>query len=193
MKGTVQDIFSLNAGFLQTKDLERRAQWYQLKKMMDKGEAVKLSSGIYKLNDIRIPQKAEIAILYPSAVLCMFSAWHYHKLSSANPWAFHVAVEYKDKVSKLYYPPVILYYWRNQPLYLGITEVEEDGYKIRMYDLEKSVCDAIRFRNKAGFDTVSDILKNYLKRPDKDLDKLTRYAQALRIEKFVKETVTLML
>ena len=193
MKGTVQDIFSLNAGFLQTKDLVRRAQWYQLKKMIDKGEAVKLSSGIYKLNNIRIPQKAEIAILYPSAVLCMFTAWHYYNLSSANPWAFHAAVEYKNKVSKPDYPPVNFYYWRNQPFHLGITEIEEDGYKIRMYDLEKSVCDAIRFRNKAGFDTLSEILKNYLKRPDKDLDKLTRYAQELRIEKFVSETITIML
>jgi len=76
-------------------------------------------------------------------------------------------------------PPVIFYYWRSQPLNLGITEIEEEGYKIRIYDLEKSVCDAIRFRNKVGIDTVSEILKNYLKRQDKDLDKMIRYAKIL--------------
>ena len=62
---------------------------------------------------------------------------------------------------------------------MGITEIEEEGYKIRIYDLEKSVCDAIRFRNKVGIDTVSEILKNYLKRQDKDLDKMIRYAKIL--------------
>jgi len=68
-----------------------------------------------------------------------------------------------------------------------------EGYKVRVYDLEKSVCDAIRFRNKIGIDTVSEILKKYLKRRDKDLDKLTMYARTLRIEKFVRETITIML
>ena len=193
MEATLQDIFKLNGGFLQAKDLERRMQWYRLKKMLDNGEVIKLSSGIYKLNDIQIPQIAEIAILYPSVVFCLFTAWNYHRLSTANPWAFHVAVEYKNKVTKPDYPPVIFYYWRNQPFNLGITEVEEEGYKIRIYDLEKSVCDAIRFRNKVGIDTVSEILKNYLKRPDRDLDRLIKYAKTLRIEKFVRETITIML
>ena len=183
----------MNRGFLQAKDLECRSQWYQLKKILQNDEAIKLSSGVYKLNDIRIPEKAEIAILYPAAIFCMFTAWNYHKLSTANPWAFHVAVEYKSKVKKTDYPPVIFYYWRNYSFNLGITEVEEEGYKIRIFDLEKSVCDAIRFRNKVGIDTVSEILKNYLKRPDKDLDKLIKYAKILRIEKFVRETITMML
>jgi len=193
MRLVIQDIFKSNGGFLQTKDLERRAQWYQLNKMLQNSEAIKLSSGIYKLNDIRIPEKAEIAILYPTAVFCMFTAWNYHKLSTVNPWAFHITVEYKSKVKKSDYPPVIFYYWRNHSFDLGITEVEEEGYKIRIYDLEKSVCDAIRFRNKVGIDTVSEILKNYLKRQDKDLDKLIKYAKILRIEKFVRETITMML
>jgi len=193
MKPAVQDIFKLNGGFLQTKNLESRSQWYQLKKILQNGEAIKLSSGIYKLNDIRIPEKAEIAFLYPAAVFCMFTAWNYHRLSTINPWAFHVTVEHKSKVKKSDYPPIIFYYWRNHSSHLGIMEVEEEGYKIRIYDLEKSVCDAIRFRNKVGIDTVSEILKNYLKRPDKDLNKLIKYAKILRIEKFVRETITIML
>ena len=193
MEITLQDRFKLNGGFLRTKDLERRAQWYQLERMVGKGEAIKLSAGIYKLNDIRIPQKADISMLYPSAVFCMFTAWNFHGLSTANPWAFHLAVEHKNKFSKPDYPPISFYYWRNQSLNMGITEVEEEGYKIRMYDLEKSVCDAIRFRKKVGVDTVSEILTKYLKRPDKDLDKLLRYARTLRIEKFVRETITIML
>jgi len=189
----VQDIFKSNGGFLQAKDLERRSQWYQLKKMVENDEVIKISSGVYRLNNIQIPQQAEIPILYPTAVFCMFTAWNYYNLSTFNPWAFHIAVEHKNKVSKPDYPPVIFYYWRNQPYNLGVTEVEVEGYKVRVYDLEKSVCDAIRFRNKIGIDTVSEILKKYLKRRDKDLDKLTMYARTLRIEKFVRETITIML
>jgi len=189
----LQELFKTNGGFLLTKDLHRRAQWYQLKRMLLDGKAIKLSAGVYKLNDLRIPQKAEIAKMYPMAVFCMFTAWNYHKLSTANPWAFHVAIAHKDKVAKPDYPPVLFYYWRNYSFNLGLIEAEEEGYKFRIYDLEKSVCDAIRFRNKIGIDTASEIIKNYLKRPDKDFEKLIRYAKALRIEKFIRETITIML
>jgi len=189
MKLAVLDLFKLNGGFLKTKDLERRAQWYQLKKLLQNNEVTKLSSGVYKLNDIQISQNAEIAILYPSAVFCMFTAWNYHKLSTANPWAFHLAVNYKEKVKKIDYPPVIFYYWRNQPCNLGVIEIEEEGHKIRIYDLEKSVCDAIRFRNKVGIDTTIEVLKNYVKRKDKNLNILSKYSKQLRIEKIMQTMI----
>ncbi len=189
MKLAVLDLFKVNGGFLKTKDLERRAQWYQLKKLLQNNEVTKLSSGVYKLNDIQISQNAEIAILYPSAVFCMFTAWNYHKLSTANPWAFHLAVNYKEKVKKIDYPPVIFYYWRNKPCNLGVIEIEEEGHKIRIYDLEKSVCDAIRFRNKVGIDTTIEVLKNYVKRKDKNLNILSKYSKQLRIEKIMQTMI----
>ena len=79
------------------------------------------------------------------------------------------------------YPPVALYYWSQSVFELGISEREIEGYKVRIYDLEKSVCDAVKFRNKIGVDISSEILKNYLVRSDRNLTRLNEYAKKMRV------------
>jgi predicted transcriptional regulator of viral defense system len=79
------------------------------------------------------------------------------------------------------YPPVSLYYWSQSALEIGVTQREIDGYKVKIYDLEKSVCDAVKFRKKVGIDISSEILKNYLKRSDKNLTRLNEYAKRMRV------------
>lgn len=40
-----------------------------------------------------------------------------------------------------------------------------DGFHVRVYDMERCVCDAVKFRNKVGIDVCSEIIKNYLNFP----------------------------
>lgn len=76
---------------------------------------------------------------------------------------------------------------------LGIEETEIDGFKVKVYDLEKSVCDAIKYRNKIGLDVSSEILKNYLARKDRDITRLYEYAYQLRVGKRIDELIKFML
>jgi hypothetical protein len=36
----------------------------------------------------------------------------------------------------------MLYYWSQSALEIGVTKQEIDGYNVRIYELEESVCDA---------------------------------------------------
>ena len=63
----------------------------------------------------------------------------------------------------------------------GIMQAEVGGFSVQIYNIEKSVCDAIRYRNKIGVDVSSEVVRNYLSRTDRNLSKLMRYAQELRI------------
>lgn len=56
-----------------------------------------------------------------------------------------------------------------------------DGFNIRVYDVERSVCDAVKFRNKVGMDVCSEIINNYLERPNRNLSRLMDYARKLRV------------
>ena len=62
-----------------------------------------------------------------------------------------------------------------------------DGFNIRLYDVERCVCDAIKFRNKVGMDICSEIINNYLERPDRNLSKLMDYARRLRVGKILEQ------
>ena len=59
--------------------------------------------------------------------------------------------------------------------------MEIDGFSIRVYDVERCVCDAVKFRNKVGMDVCSDIISNYLQRSNRNLGKLVDYARMLRV------------
>ena len=62
-----------------------------------------------------------------------------------------------------------------------------DGFNIRLYDVERCVCDAVKFRNKVGMDICSEIINNYLEHPDRNLSKLMDYARRLRVEKILEQ------
>ena len=188
------ETFNTNFGFLKSKEIVGRTQWRTLNKMLNDNSVSKVKRGLYRLNeDIKYDQHVEVAKMIPNGVFCMFTAWRHYNLSVYNPYEFYVAIRKKQKIVLPTYPPIKLFYWIDKFYLLGITEIIIENQIVNIYNLEKSVCDAVRFRNKIGADMMSEILKNYLKRQDKDLNKLAQYANQLRIEKVMREIVTVML
>jgi len=190
MNFDIKDIFTSNHGFLQTKCFTLRNQWHQLNRLIDSGEVVKLKRGLYCLQQHSITsQNREVAQIVPSGVFCLFSAWQHYNLSTNNPYEYHIAICRKDKVILPQYPPIKIYSWSEKFYSLGIIETEH----IKIYDLEKSVCDAVRFRNKVGLDIAIEVVKNYVRRKDRDFNKLNNYARLLRIEKIMQSMIMPML
>ena len=74
-----------------------------------------------------------------------------------------------------------IHHYTESILGIGLTTMSIDGFKIHIFDIERSVCDAVKFRNKVGMDVCSEILSNYLNRPDRNLSKLMDYARQLRV------------
>lgn len=48
--------------------------------------------------------------------------------------------------------PIELYYWKKENLEFGIMDADISGYKVHITDMERSVCDAVKYRNKIGLD-----------------------------------------
>ena len=80
------------------------------------------------------------------------------------------------------YPIIDLYYWMGNNLEFGIVTQNISGFDVRITDLEHTVCDAVKYRNKIGMDVCGEILNSYLKREDKDLGLLHEYARKLRVD-----------
>lgn len=66
-----------------------------------------------------------------------------------------------------------------------MQRTQRGGVEVKVFDVERTVCDLVKFRNKTGKDSMLEAIKNYLNRPDKDISKLLRYARALRVEKII--------
>jgi hypothetical protein len=77
---------------------------------------------------------------------------------------------------------------------LGVITVDSpSGNVIRVYDVEKTLCDMFSPRHKADKDVQLTALKRYMKRKNKDLSKLMRYAKILRVEKGLRPYLEVLL
>jgi predicted transcriptional regulator of viral defense system len=56
-----------------------------------------------------------------------------------------------------------------------------EHYNLKIYDIEKTVCDIIKYRMKIGLDTCKEIVRNYLQRDDRNLSKISEYAQKMNL------------
>ena len=62
-----------------------------------------------------------------------------------------------------------------------------EGFTFHIYDIERCVCDAVKFRNKVGMDVCSEIINNYLERSDRNISKLMDYARLLRVANILEK------
>ncbi len=193
-KDKILKIFQKKGGIIKLKDITKEGiNKYHLQKLIESGEVEKIKHGIYKLVNYQIHEFIEIKKIIPKGVICLYSAWGYYELTTYISHEYHVAIEKKSKIKLPDYPPINLYYWENSILQIGINTVIIDNLEIKIYNIEKSVCDAIKFRNKIGKDILNEVLLNYLKRPDRNIDKLIRYAKRLRVEKILKNYLDVLI
>jgi len=187
-------LFEQNGGIVKLNEITKQGvNKYHLLKLLEIGEVERLQHGIYKLTGYQVNDYIEIKKYIPTGLICLYSAWNYYGLTTYMPHEYHIAIEKKSKIRLPDYPPIKLYYWDKSVLLIGKKTVKIDNIPIDIYDIEKSICDVVKFRNKVGKDVLNEILNNYLNRKDKNIEKLIQYAKILRVEKALKNYLDVLL
>lgn len=146
-----------------------------------KGELIRLKNGLYADKDSLADRLVDMDLIVPGGVLCLYSAWSFYNLTTQIPEAFFVAIDRGRKIVLPRFPDIKLVFQKKELLDIGKTEREEQGVRFMITDLERSVCDAVKYRNKIGIDVMNEIINSYLKRKDRNLSRLTEYAKQLRV------------
>ena len=188
MKQTTRDkilkIFNEQSGYARTKDIKNHGIHHShLNELQKDGTIVKLKHGLYCLSDSsQFNSLKEAQVSIPSGIICLGTALSYYGLSTWDPPEVHIAIPKSRKVKLPNYQPIRLYYFSGVFYETGIVhEATESGLIIQIYDIEKNICDIVRYRNQIGIDIMKEALREYLKRKDKNLNKLTSYAKTLKI------------
>ena len=194
MKNRIKEIFEKNEDVVSMGTLlESGINHYQINKLLDDGTIFKLKHGVYKWKNDDENEWLDITRIVPYGVLCLFTACFHYELTTFVSSEYHIAIPKKSKIVLPNYPPIKLYYWDRMGFNLGIIETTIEQTKVKMYDLEKTVCDIMRFRNKVGIDIAKEVLKNYLKRPDRNIAKLNEYARKVNISSILTQFLTALL
>lgn len=162
--------------------------YYKINKLVAVGQLVKLNNKMYE-NTTYTGEESDFSyarVFVPKGIICMMSAARYYGLTTFLPESVDVAIERNMKVSTLpAWPQMKLWYFPEKRYSAGITSSSDGACEIAIYDLEKTVVDILYYRNKVGIEETKEVLKNYLRREDRDLIKLHRYAEALGCKKIL--------
>ncbi len=193
-RSEILKIFGQKGGIVKLNEVTKLGiNKYHLLKLIEIGEVERIHHGFYKLINCQLNDYVENKKYVPSGIICLYSAWNYYGLTTYIPHEFHIAIEKKSKIRLPDFPPIKLYYWSKSILPIGKSTIEMENSLVDIYDLEKSVCDAVKFRNKVGKDILNEVLNEYLKRKDRNLEKLIQYAKLLRVEKALKDYLDVLL
>jgi len=182
----IKSIIKMNNGYVTSKELSNLGiHRMYLNIMKEKGMIEKVGNGIYmdfgKIEDSYFIFSLELS----NVVYSHMTALYFHGLSIKAPnGKYDITVpnnyfNYKIKKHNVFYVDKNIYE-------LGLTEVKTPmGNNVRVYDVERCICDIIRSKNRMDLEHVKHSIKEYIKRKDKDLVKLSNYAKEMGIKEEV--------
>ena len=190
----IESIMQTNNGYVTSKELSNLGiHRMYLNIMKEKGIIEKVGNGIYidssKIEDSYFVFSLELS----NVVYSHMTALYFHGLSIKAPNdKYDITVpnnyfNYKIKNHNVFYVDKDIYK-------LGLIQVKTPmGNEVRTYDLERTICDIVKYRNHMDKEIFTKALKGYSKLKQKDLLKLMKYAKKLNVDKKVLEYMEVLL
>ena len=162
--------------------------YYKINKLVAEGKLIKLNNKMYENTAYsgEVSDFSVVSAYAPKGILCMMTAVRYYALTTYLPDSVDIAIERNMKISTMpEWPSINIWYFPEKRYNTGIVRIADAAGEYRIYDIEKTVIDILYYRNKVGIEETKEVLRNYLARPDRDLIRLRRYADALGCKKIL--------
>ncbi len=191
----IVDLIKKNGGYITAKEIERKnISRYHLTLLLREGKVIRISRGYYSLKN-GFADNFYIALARSKkSVFSDATALYFHDLSDRNPTIYDITIPYGYGNSYKDEKNVNLHYVKKELLDLGLIEMESPfGMKVRVYDIERTICDIIKNKTKMDTEIFTRALQKYARLKSKDLNKLMRYAKQLKVEKKVREYMEVLI
>ncbi len=162
---------------------------YKVSKLVSEGKLIKLNKSFYENTEYRGEESDfyYVEAYAPKGVICLLSAANYYHLTTFVPDAVDLAIPRKARVSTIPdWPHMNVHYYTDDRHELGVITVREGKNEFRIYDVEKTVVDIVFYREKVGIEETKEVLVTYLKRKDRNLNQLMKYAELMKCEKVMR-------
>ena len=189
----IQELMKKNNGYITSRELDMfDIHRMYLSIMKDKGLIEKVAAGIYIDTNIIEDNYYTFSLSMPNVIYSHMTALYFHGLSIKAPTNVY-DITVKRSYNSNHLKKHNVFYVSDDIYELGLTEVETPmGNKVKVYDIERCICDIIRSKNRMDFEHIKHSVREYVKRKDKDLVKLSLYAEKLGVKEVVMDYVSMM-
>jgi predicted transcriptional regulator of viral defense system len=122
-----KQIFLENNGILRaSKAIKLGIPKHIIYLMLQDGELVKETRGLYRLTDIPPlgnPDLMQVSYLIPKAVICLVSALYFYNLTTQIPYQVSIALDRHMKKPRIQFPPLKVYSFQGTYSQLGFRSM----------------------------------------------------------------------
>ena len=189
------NIARAHGGIIETKiAVQRGIPKAVLYKLCKEDKIHRIVRGQYVLSDDMEDEMLSISKRAKRIIFSHETALFLHGISDRTPFEHTVTAPSGCIPSAAMKAECKVYYIKPELFGLGKTEMKTPaGNLVPCYDLERTICDCVRSRNKMGTETFLAALKLYAASPRKDLNKLNSYAKKMRIASVVRQYMEVLL
>ncbi len=195
-KERIKEIFYANHGYSSTGDISSAGiDRKYLKDLVNEGNIERIKRGLYRWKDAKFDVEEElvnVSKIIQHGVICLVSALAYYELTSYTPGEYTIAVRRNYNIKLPDYPPIKLYYFSEKYYMDGVEKIDINGNIIKIYNIEKTICDCLRYEDKISKDIIIESIKEYVKRRDKNISKLMKYAAKAKLKDVVQKYIEVL-
>ena len=200
----VEKLLKKNNGVIETYQVEELGINNKvLTRMIEKGLIERIARGAYIGKDTFEDQYFITQAICRKGIFSHETALYFHDLCDRTPIKYQLTIPsyYNTKLlkDKSSIDAVCTYmensfYLKDELYEIGIIEMKTPyGNKIKVYDLERTICDIIRNKKRIEIALFTDAMKRYVERKDRNSIRLHKYAKLFNIEDEIRKYLEVLL
>lgn len=191
----VNGLLQQHSGVITTAEANKAAISNEsLRLLVASGNLERVAHGVYLTPDAYFDKMAVLQKRLTKIIYSHETALFLHDLTDRDPIHYTVTVPTGYEVKRLKAEGNRVFYIKRELHELGAMPMTTMfGNTVITYSLERTICDCLRSRKQIDIAVVTDAVKRYVKRKDKDLNTLMSMAATFKVEKIIRSYLEVLL
>ncbi len=153
-----------------------------LTRLINKGKLERVKTGLYVINGSWGDEYFNLTYGTGCAIYSHLTALYFHDLCERVPLEYDITVKQNYSGLLTDNSKVKLYYASEEIINLGLIQIKSpQGRIIKCYDVERCLCDLIKYKDKIYLEYLKYAFYEYYKVQRNDIKKLYEYARKLNV------------
>ena len=156
---------------------------HYLGKMTENGLIQRVERGVYTLPEAWEDEMFILQLRYSKGIYSHETALYIHELTDRTPIKFVMTFPYGYHAQSIQNANVKMKKTVSELYGLGVTSGKSPcGHPIKLYDVERTLCDVVKGNNVCDIQIVNQAMKRYVASRNKKISRLIEYAELLRVK-----------
>lgn len=167
---------------------------YVLSKMVDKGDLERVEKGIYTLPNTFDDELYFLQYKLSKGIFSHETALFLHNLNDRTPMRYTMTFPSGYNTKHLKNRNINIKLVKKEIYEMGVITMKSfNGNPIKVYDIDRTICDILISRNDIDIQIITQAMQMYVQSKKYNISRLTMYAEKLHVKSKVSKYMEILL